>query len=99
MNECKEDDVGKKCEGICINYDGSYDCVCSEGYSLDEDGYRCFGEFLFCTCDRFFNRPTDCQVPCAEIKFSSGILQVWEGRNGKQDFTGGSGDWPQLFVY
>ena len=34
------------CEQICLNLEGSFECSCSDGYELDENGRNCTGELL-----------------------------------------------------
>ena len=45
INECN----GKnKCDQVCVNTPGSYQCSCNEGYSLMDDGESCEGgHYLF----------------------------------------------------
>ena len=42
INECN---TGKHhCgDGICQNTDGSYSCICPEGYTIIDSGKRCIG--------------------------------------------------------
>ena len=35
VNECDIANAG--CQQLCINSDGSYDCVCFEGYAFNEN--------------------------------------------------------------
>ena len=54
MDECESG--ADDCDQICLNLEGSYECLCSDGYELDENGRNCTGEllkqsfphFLFC---------------------------------------------------
>ena len=39
MNECSA--TGHGCSQLCYNTDGSYNCGCREGYSLNDDGRTC----------------------------------------------------------
>lgn len=43
VNECLE---GEYCfpKGECVNTEGSYRCVCSQGYTTSSDGSSCLGE-------------------------------------------------------
>ena len=41
LNECSERFSG--CEQLCNNTDGSYQCGCREGYTLNTDGMTCDG--------------------------------------------------------
>ena len=41
LNECLERFTG--CEQLCNNTDGSYQCGCREGYTLNTDGMTCDG--------------------------------------------------------
>jgi hypothetical protein len=43
INECQERSA--LCEQICINTNGSYDCQCNDGYTLNNDGLTCSGEY------------------------------------------------------
>ena len=40
INEC---DRRNKCDQLCINSEGSYQCGCLKGYSLMDDGKSCEG--------------------------------------------------------
>ena len=42
INECQE--RSDLCEQICVNINGSYDCQCNDGYTLNHDGLSCSGE-------------------------------------------------------
>ena len=44
MDECETG--ADDCEQICLNLEGSYECSCSDGYELDENGRNCTGELL-----------------------------------------------------
>ena len=39
LNECKTDNGG--CEHICTNTEGSFQCSCNDGYTLQSDGTNC----------------------------------------------------------
>jgi len=39
IDECKMPTHG--CEHNCINTEGSYECLCGAGFSVDADGRRC----------------------------------------------------------
>ena len=41
IDECALANGG--CAHICDNTDGSFSCMCDEGYELDEDGRHCIG--------------------------------------------------------
>ena len=48
INECSVDNG--MCDHVCNNHIGGYDCDCTPGYSLDEDGRTCNGNvFAFIT--------------------------------------------------
>ena len=42
VNECS--DGLHSCEQMCNNTQGSYQCLCFDGYELTSDGYSCQGE-------------------------------------------------------
>ena len=42
INECQE--RSDLCEQTCINTNGSYDCQCNGGYTLNSDGLSCSGK-------------------------------------------------------
>lgn len=42
INECDLENDG--CQQICINTNGSYNCSCNPGYTLNTDGQFCTGE-------------------------------------------------------
>ena len=47
INECVErSDSCDRINGDCINIPGSYQCVCNEGYELDDDGLTCKGSLI-----------------------------------------------------
>ena len=33
------------CQELCVNTEGSFECACSRGFSLDSDGVSCNGMF------------------------------------------------------
>lgn len=35
-----------ECDQLCVNTDGSYRCVCGEGYALAADGQTCLGRMI-----------------------------------------------------
>lgn len=39
INECENNNG--RCEQICVNSEGAYECVCNVGYRLSQDGRRC----------------------------------------------------------
>ena len=39
INECENNNG--RCEQICVNSEGAYECVCNVGYRLSHDGRRC----------------------------------------------------------
>ena len=41
IDECSDSFDG--CSQICTNFEGSYECSCSDGYILDADGENCLG--------------------------------------------------------
>ena len=41
VDECTS---GVPCEHMCINTEGSFQCSCRTGYTLDSDGSRCNGQ-------------------------------------------------------
>ena len=40
-DECSRNNGG--CNQTCFNTEGSYNCTCISGYSLDDDGLGCSG--------------------------------------------------------
>lgn len=46
VDECTA--LPTSCRGGCENTDGSYRCLCPEGYNLSENGYSCNGNKRFC---------------------------------------------------
>lgn len=40
-NECNTNNGG--CDHICINADGSYQCLCGTGFTLGSDERNCYG--------------------------------------------------------
>ena len=46
MNECQIDNGN--CEHMCTNSDGSFQCLCSRGYSLAPDNLKCDGKNNLC---------------------------------------------------
>ena len=42
INEC----TSSPCEQMCMNNEGSYECSCDAGYSLDNDQHSCNGVFI-----------------------------------------------------
>ena len=47
IDECALDTDG--CNQGCINTPGSFQCNCSEGYQLNEDGFTCDGNLKIYT--------------------------------------------------
>ena len=47
IDECALDTDG--CDQGCINTPGSFQCNCSEGYQLNEDGFTCDGNLKIYT--------------------------------------------------
>jgi len=41
INECDDNNGG--CEQICTNTDGSFQCDCRSGFTLNNDGMTCDG--------------------------------------------------------
>ena len=41
INECRTNNGG--CSQLCTNNDGSYECVCTSGYTLGANGRSCNG--------------------------------------------------------
>ena len=41
INECKYNNGG--CDHTCNNQEGSYNCLCDAGYTLEENGLGCSG--------------------------------------------------------
>ena len=46
INECDTEEHG--CMHICNNTEGSYECLCEDGYELTEDGRNCTGKRSTC---------------------------------------------------
>lgn len=44
-NECEEKGMCRN--GICVNGDGSFKCICNPGYKLSPDGHFCIGMFIY----------------------------------------------------
>lgn len=44
INECARADQ-LRCQQICFNTIGSYNCSCEDGYLLQEDGLTCEGTY------------------------------------------------------
>jgi hypothetical protein len=44
INECMEG--SDRCIHNCQNTEGSYTCICNEGFLLDNDGYSCIGKYV-----------------------------------------------------
>ena len=55
IDECLSDRGG--CEHNCTNIEGSFQCSCSQGYSLADGGFQCIGEFDFNGHNNQFNMP------------------------------------------
>ena len=49
INECDLENDG--CQQICINTNGSYNCSCNPGYTLNTDGQFCTGEHYMINVD------------------------------------------------
>ena len=45
INECKVNTTND-CEQICVNLNGSHECICDTGYGLNDDNKTCFGKFI-----------------------------------------------------
>ena len=45
LNECLNNNGG--CAQICTNIDGSYQCSCRNGFTLNTDGFNCNGIVLY----------------------------------------------------
>lgn len=45
IDECTE---SNRCQQNCTNFDGSFKCVCTTGYTLENDGISCKGKILTC---------------------------------------------------
>lgn len=48
VNECKISNGD--CEHNCRNKNGSYVCLCDDGFFLDGNGRTCSGKFCICNC-------------------------------------------------
>ena len=44
IDECV--DGVNKCDQICHNNNGSYSCLCDDGFALNDDGLHCDGKIL-----------------------------------------------------
>uniref|UniRef100_A0AC35GXM3 Metalloendopeptidase n=1 Tax=Panagrolaimus sp. PS1159 TaxID=55785 RepID=A0AC35GXM3_9BILA len=59
FDECSKDNGN--CEQICVNTIGSYECRCSNGLTLSEDGHSCVtGECFFQNYEPFGNIRKNC---------------------------------------
>ena len=47
VNEC-EDGRNGGCAQTCTNLVGNFECACSDGYTLSEDGLDCLGNICIC---------------------------------------------------
>ena len=50
INECLENING--CDEICMNTQGSYNCMCSDGFTLQSDNHTCHGMFTKCVLNK-----------------------------------------------
>ena len=46
VDECIDTILVHQCDHTCINNIGSYACTCDSGYTLNNDGRTCDGEYL-----------------------------------------------------
>ena len=48
---------GGGCDHLCINIEGSFQCACNSGYTLDHDGRTCLGKYcLVCIVTKYPNQ-------------------------------------------
>ena len=49
INECNttNSEYEHNCTHICNNTEGSYECLCMDGYELDVDGRNCTGKGVY----------------------------------------------------
>ena len=52
INECLENING--CDEICMNTQGSYNCMCSDGFTLQSDNHTCHGMFTKCVLNNLY---------------------------------------------
>lgn len=53
-DECSE--TGMCNNGVCTNMDGSFKCVCHQGYVLSPSGFACIGK------DLIVRKPFNCII-------------------------------------
>ena len=66
-NECSTNNGLGPCEHICVNTLLGHECLCSPGYTLNNDGTTCAGGNVILT-DRPTYRPTDQATNCPLIQ-------------------------------
>ena len=45
IDECQSSNGG--CGHICMNSDGSFACLCRQGFTLSMDGFSCIGSYMW----------------------------------------------------
>ena len=50
MDECSEGSAKCPLLSKCVNQQGSYRCVCQDGYKENELTGKCEGEYCVCVC-------------------------------------------------
>ena len=67
MDECATNNGHGPCDQTCINTPGSYQCGCTIGYALADDGRSCIGE-----CS--MKQSNDEILPASHLQMSMNVL-------------------------